>query len=99
MEIRSNLYRAGFEAEFFNAKFFTMQNSFLKSVESCAIRAALLFIHVDVLTTAARAFNGPGKGLEHLLHLHLAETNPARSGSHGLLPTSSTSKNRAQMPK
>ena len=88
MEIWSNLYRAGFQAEFFNAEFFTMQNGVLKSMQFCAIRAALLFIHVDVLAVTARAFNGSGKGLEHLFHLHLAETNPARSGSHGLLPTS-----------
>ena len=32
MVIRSNLYRAGFEAEFLNAEFFTMQNGVLKSV-------------------------------------------------------------------
>jgi len=32
MMVWSNLYRAGFEAEFFNAKFFTMQNGVLKSV-------------------------------------------------------------------
>jgi hypothetical protein len=61
-----------------------VQNGVLKGMYFCTMRAALLFIHVDVLAITARTFNGLGKGSEHLLHLPLAETNPAQSGSHGL---------------
>jgi hypothetical protein len=68
--------KAGFETEFFDVRFFGIENSVLESSQPRAVGAALFLVLMDIVTATAGTFHGSSDRSKHYIFTPFTAIHP-----------------------